>query len=257
VSTTPASSSPPTDPTTTSAPSASTSARALARDHLTRAILTSARAQLGTVGPAALSVRAVARDVGLVSSAVYRYFPSRDELLTALLVECYDEQGAAVEAAEAAVARTDLAGRWWAATHAFRGWAVEHPWDYALLYGSPVPGYTAPERTVAPATRVARVLLDLLADGADRGARVTGAGTDPGAGFHATVAELRTFAGRDLPDDVVLAGTAALAGLVGGVTLELFGHLVGAVAEHDVWFDALTRRLDPFGPDGTGADGAA
>ena len=63
---------------------ASASARALARDHLTRAILASARTQLGTVGPTALSVRAVARDVGMASSAVYRYFPSRDDLLTAL-----------------------------------------------------------------------------------------------------------------------------------------------------------------------------
>ncbi len=229
-------------------PSTSTTARALARDHLTRAILSSARAQLGTVGPAALSVRAVARDVGMVSSAVYRYFPSRDDLLTALLVECYDEQGAAVEAAEADVDRTDLPGRWAAVAHAFRDWAVEHPWDYALLYGSPVPGYVAPERTVGPATRVARVLLDLLADAAAQGAPVTGpAGAAGGAGFHEAVAGLRAFAGQDLPDEVLLAGVAALGGLVGGVTLELFGHLVGAVDDRDVWFAALARRLDPFG----------
>lgn len=229
---------------TTSAGPASTSARALARDHLTRAILTSARSQLGTVGPAGLSVRAVARDVGLASSAVYRYFASRDDLLTALLVECFDEQGEAVEAADAAVARTDLSGRWSALARAFRVWAVQHPWDYALLYGSPVPGYVAPERTVGPATRVTRVLIALLVDAAGSG--IARPGPDPGPVFHAAVADVRTFAGVDLPDDLLLAGLAAWSGLVGGVTLELFGHLENAVSDRDAWFDALTRRLDPF-----------
>ncbi len=228
---------------------ASTSARALARDHLTRSILSSARAQLGTVGAAALSVRAVARDVGLASSAVYRYFASRDDLLTALLVECFDEQGAAVEQAEATVDRADVAGRWSAVAHAFRRWAAEHPWDYALLYGSPVPGYEAPERTVGPATRVTRLLMALLADATARevGPSVP---TDGAAGpdFHAAVADLRSFADADLPDDLLLAGLAAWSGLVGAVTLELFGHLDNAVGDREAWFDALVRRLDPFGP---------
>jgi AcrR family transcriptional regulator len=228
---------------------ASTSARALARGHLTRAILASARLQLGTVGPAALSVRAVARDVGMASSAVYRYFASRDDLLTALLVECFDEQGEAVEAAEAAVERADPAGRWSAVAHAFRTWAVEHPWDYALLYGSPVPGYTAPEQTIGPATRVTRVLMDLLSDAGARGVRPSGL-TAGGAGpdFHTAVAGVRAFAGQEVPDDLLLAGLAAWSGLVGGVTLELFGHLENAVDDREAWFDALVRRLDPFGP---------
>ncbi|WP_036964133.1 helix-turn-helix domain-containing protein, partial [Promicromonospora kroppenstedtii] len=85
-------------------------ARALARETITREILDSARARLTTDGAAALSLRAVARDVEMVSSAVYRYFPSRDALLTALLVESYDELGAAAEAADAAVADRADAG---------------------------------------------------------------------------------------------------------------------------------------------------
>ena len=233
--------------TTTSPPgAASTSARALARDHLTRAILTSARAQLGTVGPAALSVRAVARDVGMASSAVYRYFASRDDLLTALLVECFDEQGEAVETAVAAVDEADLSGRWSALARAFRGWAVEHPWDYALLYGSPVPGYEAPAQTVGPATRVTRVLLQLAADASAREVRPGGADPGPGPAFHDAVAGVRAFAGHDVPDDVLVAGLAAWSGLVGGVTLELFGHLENAVGDRDAWFAGLTGRLDPF-----------
>jgi AcrR family transcriptional regulator len=233
------------NPASATAGTASTSARALARDHLTRAILASARAQLATDGPAALSVRAVARDVGMASSAVYRYFASRDDLLTALLVACFDEQGEAVEQAEAAVDRADLGGRWSAVAQAFRQWAAEHPWDYALLYGSPVPGYVAPEQTIGPATRVTRVLMDLLADATAQGAPSSGPG--PGPEFHAAVAGVRAFAGGDVPDDLLLAGLAAWSGLVGGVTLELFGHLDNAVDDREAWFDALVRRLDPFG----------
>ncbi len=80
-------------------------ARALARETVRARILAAARARLTEEGPAQLSLRAVARDVGLVSSAVYRYFASRDDLLTALLVADYDELGAAVESAEAPVDR--------------------------------------------------------------------------------------------------------------------------------------------------------
>ena len=240
------------EPVPTATGPASTSARALARDHLTRAILASARAQLGTVGPAALSVRAVARDVGMASSAVYRYFASRDELLTALLVAGFDEQGEAVETAVERVDASDHVGRWSAVAHAFRGWAVEHPWDYALLYGSPVPGYVAPEQTVAPATRVTRVLLQLLVDAATAGTPLTDARpAPPDPAFHAAVAEIRGFAGADLPDDLLGAGLAAWCGLVGSVTLELFGHLENAVGDREAWFDAIAARLCPFaGPTG-------
>ena len=91
----------------------------------------------------------MARDVGMASSAVYRYFASRDELLHALLVAGFDEQGEAVERAVEQLDASDHVGRWSAVARAFRAWAVEHPWDYALLYGSPVPGYVAPEQTGA------------------------------------------------------------------------------------------------------------
>src|SRR4051794_1206375 len=134
--------------------------RAENRVEQTRAILGRARAQLAEVGPAALSVRQIARDVGLVSSAVYRYFPSRDELLTALIVEAYDELGDAVEQADAGVRRrADLARRFRAVADAIHDWARANPHEYALLYGSPVPGYVAPDATVSPAVRVSGTFL--------------------------------------------------------------------------------------------------
>ena len=140
-------------------------ARALARAELTRAILDRARDQLAEVGPAALSVRQIARDLEMASSAVYRYFPSRDALLTALIVEGYDDLGEAVETADASVRRRDRFDRRWSAVaHAVHDWARAQPHRYALLYGSPVPGYAAPDDTVPAATRVTFTLLAIVRD---------------------------------------------------------------------------------------------
>src|SRR6476659_6284224 len=90
---------------------ASTSARAVARRELTQAITAEARSQIAQHGADGLSLRAVARALGLASSALYRYFPSRDDLLTTLIVEAYTALGDAVEAADAARDRDDIAGR--------------------------------------------------------------------------------------------------------------------------------------------------
>ena len=77
----------------------------------------------------------------MASSAVYRYFPSRDDLITALIVEAYDSLGGA---AEAAAAVETASSRWPAVCRVIRAWALDHPHEYALIYGSPVPGYVPP-----------------------------------------------------------------------------------------------------------------
>ena len=105
----------------------------------------------------------------MASSALYRYFKSRDELLTRLIIDAYDSLGAAAEASEAAVDRNDLAGRFTAICEAVRAWALAHPNEYALIYGSPVPGYVAPADTVPPATRVTALLLRIIVDAATAG----------------------------------------------------------------------------------------
>lgn len=126
-------------------------------------IKAAARRRLAKEG-ANLSLRAVARDMGLVASALYRYFPSRDALLTALIVDAYDSLGTAAIDAEAAVPREDLRGRWLAACRAVRSWALAHPAEYGLLYGDPVPGYAAPPDTVAPASKVILLLAAIVAE---------------------------------------------------------------------------------------------
>src|SRR5438132_1796502 len=113
-------------------------ARDRARAELTEEIKAVARRHLAEEGSAALSLRAVAREVGMVSSAVYRYFPSRDDLLTALIIDAYDAVGEHAEAAERASRNRGIAVRWLTVCEAIRAWALANPHEYALIYGSPV-----------------------------------------------------------------------------------------------------------------------
>src|SRR5262249_59675495 len=117
-------------------------------------------------GGAALSLREVSRELGIGAWTLYRYFRNRDELLTALIIDAFNQLGAAAEDADAAARRagSGSGARWLAACRAVRAWALEHRHEFALVYGSPVSGYQAPADTVGPATRITRVLAGILYD---------------------------------------------------------------------------------------------
>jgi AcrR family transcriptional regulator len=255
---------------------ASRTARERVRAELTREITEIARRQLATDGAAGLSLRAVAREMGMVSSAIYRYFGSRDELLTTLIIDGYNAVGAAVEKAEAACPREDHPGRWVAACQAIRAWALAHPHEYALVYGSPVPGYQAPQQTIEPASRVAAVLGKIISDaypaathGDGAPARGGGAGVSgDGAGAHkeglaagtadadaageagaaaggwpsvpdsfaADADRLRDSVLPGVPDDLAARSLAAWAGVFGLVSFELFGQFNNVVTDRDEFF---------------------
>ncbi|MBC7631890.1 TetR/AcrR family transcriptional regulator [Aeromicrobium sp.] len=226
----------------------SRTARHRTREEITEEILRAARKRLTEAGPGELSLRAVARDVGMVSSAVYRYFPSRDDLLTSLLILAYDEIGAAVEDADHAVSdRADLLARWTAACHAIRDWAVTHPGDYALTYGSPVAGYIAPRDTVGPATRGTVVLVTIVTDAYRDGRRARPAPPGARAGLEKTLGDAMRFVqARDLPHpppEVVARTIMAWTSIFGTVSFELFGHLEGSVSDKADWFDEVVLRL--------------
>ncbi|MFE2292363.1 TetR/AcrR family transcriptional regulator [Streptomyces sp. NPDC059452] len=201
-------------------------ARERARREVTAAIKDEARKQLAAEGAARLSLRAVARELGMVSSALYRYFPSRDDLLTALIVDAYDAIGEVAEEARATADRArprpaPYAGRFVAVAGAVREWALVHPHEYALIYGSPVPGYSAPMDTVGPASRVGLVFIGLVRD----------AFRSDGLAVPPLARELRPEAERiaaelapDLPPAVVAALVAAWAQLFGLISFELFGQ---------------------------------
>lgn len=224
-------------------PSAPQTARARVREELTREIKDAAGRQLAEVGAAALSLRAVARELGMASSAVYRYFASRDELLTALIIDAYDAVGSAAEIAEAAVDRPDHLGRWLAAMTATRAWAVTHPQEYALIFGSPVPGYQAPRTTVDPAARIPLLCLRILGDAVEAGALRATAGSAIPASVRADLTTLRELTAPGLSDELLARALMAWTQLIGSISFELFGHLHNVIHEYDTYFDFQMRNI--------------
>jgi AcrR family transcriptional regulator len=214
--------------------------RAKARSDMVDQIKATAREQLAREG-ANLSLRAVAREMGLVSSALYRYFPSRDELLTALIIDAYDALGAAAEGADAGAPADDPAARWMSVCHAVRDWALAHPHEYALIYGSPVPGYRAPQDTVAPAIRTVAVLGRILQDGVTRG--TLGPLADDGipATVAADVARVAAVICPDVPPARLSRGMGAWVQLFGMVSFELFGQFNNTIDDRRGFFEHQMR----------------
>ncbi|TDB83752.1 TetR/AcrR family transcriptional regulator [Actinomadura sp. KC216] len=218
--------------------SAGRTARERVRAELIREITETARRQLATEGAAGLSLRAIAREMGMVSSAIYRYVPSRDDLLTALIIDGYNAVGEAVERADARSAKTgadDFAGRWLAVCRAVRDWALAHPHEYALLYGSPVPGYKAPDDTVAAAVRdtvvFARILTEAHAAGAIDPDGPRPSEPAPRPSIAEGLDRVRAFVRMDVPDDVIARALTAWAGLYGTVSFEVFGQYNNLIDE--------------------------
>jgi AcrR family transcriptional regulator len=223
---------------------ASRTARERVRAELTREITEVARRQLATEGAGGLSLRAVARDMGMVSSAIYRYFPSRDDLLTTLIVDGYNAIGEVAEQAGRACPAEDYPGRWLAVSQAIRDWALTHPHEYALVYGSPVPGYQAPQQTIGPAARAATVFGAIVSAAYQAGAlRLSAGGLAVPGSFTADAAALRESIMPGVPDDVIAAALTSWAGLFGLLSFELFGQFENVITDRAAFFADATARL--------------
>jgi AcrR family transcriptional regulator len=220
-------------------------ARARARAEVTDAIKQTARRHLATDGAAALSLRAVARELGMVSSAVYRYVASRDELLTLLIIDAYDAVGLAAETAASHSRRAAPARRFVTVATAIRRWAVDHPHEFALIYGSPVPGYAAPLDTIASASRVTAALVGVVADAHRDGKLRIGHALAPAIPRKLAddLVRVRDFIGTDVPDGLVVRVLAAWTQLFGLISFELFGQTRNVIEAHADLFEATSTVM--------------
>jgi AcrR family transcriptional regulator len=211
------------------------SIRARVRAEMTDEIKTVARRHLASDG-ANLSLRAVARDVGMVSSAVYRYFASRDELLTALIIDAYDALG---DAADAAAGPGPFTENYLAVGHAVRDWALANPHEWALVYGSPVPGYQAPQDTVGPAIRVVLLIGRLVRDAYANGETVPA--DRPPEPLATELTAVGSAVLQDAPPDIVAGAMSAWIHVCGAVSVELFGQLNNTIQERRAFFELQLR----------------
>ena len=219
------------------------SIRARVRAEMIDEIKETARRQLASEG-ANLSLRAIARELGVVSSALYRYFASRDELLTALIIDAYNAIGEAGERADAAITeRLDLTRRWLAVANAWREWALDHPAEYALIHGSPVPGYAAPADTVAPASRRFLVIAAIIRDGRRSGVLAPAPTPPIPAPLRAELDAVAAALGAEAETSLTARALIAVTELFGALNFELFGQLNNTIDERRDWFSLQARMM--------------
>ncbi|MGP5251440.1 TetR/AcrR family transcriptional regulator [Brachybacterium alimentarium] len=205
--------------------------RAQARERTMRRIVELGNAQLVECGAGGLSVREIARGLGMVSSAVYRYVRSRDELLTLLIVDAYGDLADAVDGALAEASDAPRE-RFTALAESMAQWAIAHPERWTLLYGTPVSGYDAPaESTNADGTRVMARMLAIAADADADAAADAGASAGRGEGVHVTPdvralldAHLEEF-GVESDAMAAMRAVTAWSSLVGIISAHVFRQL--------------------------------
>jgi AcrR family transcriptional regulator len=133
------------------------------QQNLPQAVKEAAWKQIAESGAAALNLRAIARALNITAPAIYNYYPDRDALVTALIIDAYTAFGDAQFAARDSVPADDLQGRLRATGRAYRQWAITYPERYQLIFGTPIPGYVAPfEQTFPSAARALGVLVSVV-----------------------------------------------------------------------------------------------
>jgi AcrR family transcriptional regulator len=224
-------------------------AQARSHDEMAAQIKAAARRQMAEHGTAGISLRAIARQLGITAPAIYNYYGRLDDLITALIVDAFTAQAEAMEAAQAGITSERCWPRIRAAAEAFRTWAIEHPVDFQLIYGNPIPGYHAPgEITVPLAQRPFLGIFRAYLEAYQTGELVIPPEyEDVPPETRAAIAEWRRASGIDMPDALVGLLISSWARIHGAVMLELFNHIQPLVGDGGEFYgyqlDALARRL--------------
>lgn len=231
--------------TPTATASAVPSRRDRLRAGMVEDIKATARRQLAEQGAGAISLRAIARELGTASSALFRYFPCYNDLISALLLDAYNAVADALASARDARPADDHAGRLFAICRAYRRWSLDNPAEFALAHGTPVPGYEAPAEVTGPAaSRTIEIALGVLADAVQAGAADPSRSQIP--------ADLQTgplwsslLAGRSPIHEPRLAAIilTAWASVLGYLVAENFGSLTRLIDDTDRLYDAHVRTL--------------
>ena len=215
------------------------------RDEMTARIKAAARRQMAEHGTAGLTLRGVARELNITAPAIYNYFPRLDDLITALIVDAFTAQGAAIGAAEAGVASDRAADRIEAMALAYRQWAVEHPVDFQLIYGNPIPGFVAPAGITAPLALAAFLGMFRWYTAAHAAGELKAPPeyAEPPAALRATLRRLEADSGMPVPAQVAALLASSWARIHGLVMLELFEHLQPLVGDPAEFYRYEVRAL--------------
>jgi AcrR family transcriptional regulator len=201
-------------------------------------ILTIAREQMTLHGTAGLSLRAIARELDVTAPAIYRYFDRLDDLITALIADAFHALADALEAARDNCPSANPAERLMVVLLAYRQWALEHPIDFQLIYGNPIPGYVGPREITVPAVVRSFVVIVGLIHEVMQAQHIT-----PPPPYHAVpdalFAHMRTLIedqNYPVSELEVYLGIVGWTQMHGIIMLELFNHLQPTVGDVDVYY---------------------
>ena len=198
--------------------------------------------QLAEAGPGGLSISAIGKQLGVSGPALYRYFASRDDLLTELLIDAYHDLANALAAAASHVPDDDPRGRFDALARAYRSWAVAEPHRYRLLYGPPLPGYEAHAHRLVEASWTAMDLLLGALGGFAAGA------AEPAGPLAAELTAWAQHHGFRIHAATALRAVLVWSQLHGIVSLEIAGNFASMGIDADQLFEiqltAITAALE-------------
>lgn len=218
------------------------------RDLTREEIKQHARQQMMEGGTASLSLGGIARAMDLTPSALYRYYASRDDLVTGLIVDAYNALADALVSAADIYPADEFARRLLATSLMYRTWAIEHPIDFLLIFGNPIPGYQVSDAaTEQAAHRVFAAFLGTMQAAADAG-MLNPVAEHIRLGPELSLETSEDSHGHRVQPQVSLSGTAAWTKIHGMVMLELVGHLSHAVSDPARFYHTeCLRVLAEFG----------
>lgn len=228
-----------------------TSRRARLREQTSAEIKEIALKLMAGGGPDAISLRAIAREMGMTAGAIYSYFPTRDDLVTTLIQDVYTAVVEAAESARDAVPDSDPGGRIMAWARAVRGWALANPEGFRLIYGDPVPGYQAPPAGPGhdAEVRACTGLMGLVAAAwpAAAGRRADGARYEWDDFDPVLVGHAREHF-PDLPPEAIALTLRVWGRMHGLMALEVYGHLRTLVKDAEsVYCDEMRELIVSLG----------
>lgn len=216
------------------------------------AIKKTARKLMAEKGAAGLSLRGIARALGITAPALYHYYANLDELITALIVDSFNALADAVEAGRdiSKDAGGSLIDQLMGATWAYRQWALDHSIDFQLIYGSPIPGYEAPKELTVPASaRTLQIIGSIIQD-------MVNEGIFQPSPFYQEIPETIREPIQQIIDQSQVTATPTLiyltmygwAKIHGVVMLELFDHIPPIIGDMDTFYrDYLKNILRGWG----------
>ncbi|HRF94384.1 MAG TPA: TetR/AcrR family transcriptional regulator [Aggregatilineales bacterium] len=215
------------------------------RDAMIIQIKNTAREQMSEKGTAGLSLRGIARELGVTAPAIYNYFPTLDDLITALIIDAFKSIATAMTEAANRYQDSTTAWRIYATALAYREWALANPIQFQLIYGNPIPNYRAPSEITGPMARLPFMglmqdfnrayengelhLPDMIED------------VPPSVKEH--IQHYQADVQITIPAPLIMLIMASWAHIHGMVTLELFQHNLPILGDTTAFYEHEIRRF--------------